>query len=287
MPYVTEDNITEIAVERWATGHTPRMRQVMTALVRHLHAFAREVELTHEEWLAGIRWLTETGQMSNDKRMEFILASDVVGLSMLVVMMNGRTPTGATPNTVLGPFHIAGSPELTDGADMAAGIAGEPCFVTGTVRDLDGNPVAGAVLDVWQADGDGIYEAQIAGQEDARLRAIYRSGPDGRYCIRTVVPLGYSIPMDGTVGALIKCTDISHFRPAHIHFLVEAPGYRPVITHLFRRGDQYLATDVVFGTREELIVDFRAMPAGETPTGEPIDTPYCAVDFDIVLDRAG
>ena len=158
---VTEENITELAAKRWGTAHDPRLAEVLTALVRHLHDFAREVRLTEPEWMAAIQWLTRTGQMSDDKRAEFILASDVLGLSMLVVQMNHHFDDRATPATVLGPFHIDGSPPLPFGADMSHGVAGTPLFVHGTVRDLSGAPVGGAVLDVWQADGDGMYEAQL------------------------------------------------------------------------------------------------------------------------------
>ena len=230
MQMVTEDNITELAVERWGTAHDPRLAEVLTSLVRHLHDFAREVRLTEDEWMAAIQWLTSTGQMSDDKRQEFILASDVLGLSMLVVQLNHRFDERATPATVLGPFHIEGSPELGYAGDMAVGIEGDPLYIHGVVRDLDGRPVLGAVLDVWQADGDGAYEAQL-GVDEARLRGKFASRDDGTYCVRTITPKGYTIPMDGTVGDLIGRTDISHFRPAHVHFLVTAPGFEPLITH--------------------------------------------------------
>ena len=185
MQLVTEENITDLAVQRWQTAHDPRTAELMAALVRHLHAFAREVHLSEAEWMAAIQWLKRTGQISDDKREEFILASDVLGLSMLVVQMNHGLADGATPATVLGPFHIDGSPPLPFGADMSEGIAGTPLFVHGTVRDLSGAPVAGAVLDVWQADGDGMYEAQLE-VDEARLRAKYSSREDGSYCVRTV-----------------------------------------------------------------------------------------------------
>ena len=233
MQLVTEDNITDLAVERWATAKDPRLAEILTSLVRHLHGFAREVRLTEAEWMAAVQWLNRTGQISDEKRQEFILASDVLGLSMLVVQMNHRLDPDATPNTVLGPFHIDGSPPLPFGADMSDGVAGTPLFVHGTVRDLSGAPVAGALLDVWQADGDGMYEAQLE-VDEARLRAKYSSREDGSYCVRTVAPLGYAIPMDGPVGELVGATEISHFRPAHVHFLIDVPGYEPLITHLFQ-----------------------------------------------------
>jgi hydroxyquinol 1,2-dioxygenase len=286
MQLVTEDNITDLAVERWATAKDPRLAQIMTALVRHLHDFAREVRLSEAEWMAAIQWLNRTGQISDEKRQEFILASDVLGLSMLVVQMNHRLDPDATPNTVLGPFHIDGSPPLAFGADMSDGIAGTPLFVHGTVRDLSGAPVGGAVLDVWQADGDGMYEAQLP-VDEARLRAKYTTREDGSYCVRTVAPLGYAIPMDGPVGELVGATEISHFRPAHVHVLIDVPGYEPLITHLFQEGAEYLDSDVVFGTKEELVVAFEQRQAGPTPDGGAIDGPWLSAEYDFVLQRRG
>src|SRR5262245_49805849 len=202
MQLVTEDNITELAKQRWGTAHDERTRELLTGLVQHLHDFAREVRLTEDEWMAAIQWLNRTGQISDEKREEFILASDVLGLSMLVVQMNHRFDEAATPATVLGPFHIDGSPELDYAADMSEDLPGVPLYISGTVRSLDGTPIPKAVLDVWQADEDGAYEAQLV-VEEARLRAKYATREDGSYCIRTIAPKGYSIPMDGPVGDLI------------------------------------------------------------------------------------
>jgi hydroxyquinol 1,2-dioxygenase len=284
---VTEDNITDLAVERWATAKDPRLAELMTAFVRHLHDFAREVRLTEAEWMAAMQWLTATGQISNEKREEFILASDVLGLSMLVVQMNHRLDPQATPATVLGPFHIDGSPEFDYAGDMSDGLPGTPLYLHGTVRDLAGNPVAGGVLDVWQADTDGAYEVQIPDVDEARLRAKYTTREDGSYCIRTIAPLGYTIPMDGPVGELIGRTEISHFRPAHIHFLINVPGYEPLITHLFREGSQYLDSDVVFGTKQELVVRFDEREAGPTPDGGTSEVPWVEARYDFVLQPQG
>jgi hydroxyquinol 1,2-dioxygenase len=284
---VTEDNITDLAVERWATAKDPRLAELMTAFVRHLHDFAREVRLTEAEWMAAMQWLTATGQISNEKREEFILASDVLGLSMLVVQMNHRLDPQATPATVLGPFHIDGSPEFDYAGDMSDGLPGTPLYLHGTVRDLAGNPVAGGVLDVWQADNDGAYEVQIPDVDEARLRAKYTTREDGSYCIRTIAPLGYTIPMDGPVGDLIGRTEISHFRPAHIHFLINVPGYEPLITHLFREGSQYLDIDVVFGTKQELVVRFDEREAGPTPDGATSEVPWAEARYDFVLQPLG
>ena len=282
MQLVTEDNITGLAAERWATARDPRLAELMTALVRHLHDFAREVRLTEAEWMAAIQWLTRTGQISDDKREEFILASDVLGLSMLVVQMNHRLDPAATPATVLGPFHIEGSPELGYGEDMSEGVAGIPLYLSGTLRDLDGKPVAGGVLDVWQADPEGAYESQLD-VDEARLRAKYTTREDGSWCVRTVAPKGYTIPMDGPVGELIGRTEISHFRPAHVHFLLGVPGYEPLITHLFQEGADYLDSDVVFGTKQELIVAFEPREPGPTPDGGSSDRPWLCADYDFVL----
>jgi hydroxyquinol 1,2-dioxygenase len=282
MQLVTEQNITELAKQRWGTAHDERSRELLTALVQHLHDFAREVRLTEDEWMAAIQWLKRTGQISDDKREEFILASDVFGLSMLVVQLNHRFDPGATPATVLGPFHIDGSPELDYAADMSEGLPGVPMFISGTVRGLDGTPVGGAVLDVWQADEEGAYEGQLE-VEEARLRAKYTTREDGTYCIRTITPKGYAIPMDGPVGDLIRLTDISYFRPAHVHFLLNVPGFEPLITHLFEERGKYLDSDVVFGTKQELVVGYQHHEPGPTPDGGHSEVPWVTATYDFVL----
>ena len=285
MPYATEENLTDLAVKQWGACHSPRLRQIMQSLVKHLHGFARDVELKQDEWLMAVEWLAKTGKLCTDKRQEFILLSDVLGISMLVDAMNHRFPEGATPSTVIGPFHIDDSPEMPMGANLAEGLAGETCFLVGTVSDMDGKPVAGAKLDIWQADADGLYESQL-GAEEPVLRAVFHTGAEGTYAIRTIAPPGYSIPMDGTVGDLLRETDISHFRPAHIHFLITAHGYETLITHLFKKDAKYIDSDVVFGVKEKLIVEFEKHPAGKTPTGEVSSEPYVVVNYDFVLSKA-
>ncbi|MBN6041163.1 dioxygenase [Amycolatopsis sp. 195334CR] len=284
MAFVNEDNLTELAGQRWASAHDPRLAELITALVRHLHEFAREVRLTEDEWAAAMDWLAATGRMSDEKRQEFILASDVLGLSTLVVQLNNRFTAKATPATVLGPFHIDGSPPAEFGFDMAAGLDGTPLFITGTVTDTGGTPLPGAVLDVWQADTDGYYESQLPEVDEARLRAKYRAREDGTYCVRTIAPKGYSIPMDGPVGDLLSRTGISHFRPAHVHFMLDEPGHRKLITHLFQEGADYLDTDVVFGTKDALVVPFTERPAGPSPDGGHLDRPFLHATFDFVLE---
>ncbi|WP_280421825.1 dioxygenase [Nocardia carnea] len=286
MTFVNEDNITDLAVERWATAHNPRLAQLMTALVRHVHNFAREVGLTEDEWMAAIEWLTETGKISNDKRQEFILASDVIGLSTLVVQLNNRFTAEATPATVLGPFYIDGSPPAKFGHDMSDGLPGIPLFITGKVTDIEGSPIPGAVLDVWQADAGGVYEAQIPEIDEARLRAKYQAREDGTYCVRTIAPRGYQIPMDGTVGHLIQKTRISEFRPAHVHFLIDEPGYVKLITHLFQEGADYLDSDVVFGVKDALVVPFTEQRPGTGPDGGVMNEPFLVAHYDFTLQYA-
>jgi hydroxyquinol 1,2-dioxygenase len=285
MPFATEENLTELALKQWEACHSPRLRQIMQSLVKHLHGFARDVELKQDEWLMAVEWLAKTGKLSSEKRQEFILISDVLGISMLVDAMNHRFPGGATPSTVMGPFHIEDSPAMEMGANVAEGLAGEPTFLVGTVRDLNGKPVEGATIDIWQADADGLYESQL-GSEEPVLRAIFRTGPDGKYAIRTIAPPGYSIPMDGTVGDLLRQTDISHFRPAHIHFLIAAAGYETLITHLFKKGAKYIDSDVVFGVKEPLIAEFEKHAPGKAPTGEILAEPFVVVNYDFTLSNA-
>jgi hydroxyquinol 1,2-dioxygenase len=284
MTYVTEQNLTDVAMKRWSDIPDPRLREVMQSLIKHLHGFVRDVELRPDEWFAAIDWLTRTGQMCSGNRQEFILTSDVLAVSMLMDAINNRRTQGATPSTVEGPFHVPDAPAMANGANMADGAPGTPCFVTGTVRGLSGEPVAGAVLDLWQTDGEGRYEAQREGGDGPWMRGLYRTQPDGSYAIRTVAPISYTIPMDGTVGELVKRTNISHMRPAHIHFAITTPGYHSLVTHLFQRGDKYIDNDVVYGVKEPLIVEFKKRPPGKAPTGEQINEPFYVVHYDFVLE---
>ena len=284
MPYVTEDNLTDVVLERWKDIPDPRLRQIMQSLIKHLHDFVRDIEPTQAEWATGIDWLTRTGQMCSQKRQEFIMTSDVLGVSMLVDGINHRQPGKATPSTVEGPFHVPNAPSIANGGNMAEGCPGIPCFVAGTVRGLDGEPVAVAVLDLWQADGEGLYEDQRHVQ-GPWMRGLYRSRPDGSYAVRTVAPIGYTIPMDGTVGELMNRAKISHMRPAHIHFAVTAAGYHGCVTHLFQKGDEFIETDVVYGVKEPLVVEFVKKPPGKSQTGEMVSMPFYEVKYDFVLQK--
>jgi hydroxyquinol 1,2-dioxygenase len=270
VPYVTEENLTDIAIDRWSNIPDERLREVMQAAVKHIHAFVREVEPTKEEWFTAIQWLTAIGKKSDDKRQEMILTSDILGVSMLVDAINHRTPS---------------APHVENGKMVTEGAPGVPCVVVGTIKGLDGKPIAGATIDMWQTDGEGLYESQRE-IDNAYMRGIYHSQADGSYIVRTVAPIGYTIPMDGPVGDLMQQTEISHFRPAHIHFAISAPGYHGVVTHLFVAGDEYIETDVVYGVKKELIVDFKQKPAGKAQNGETIKEPYFEVNYDFVLQKA-
>jgi hydroxyquinol 1,2-dioxygenase len=282
MPYVNEQNLTDVVLDRWKAISDPRLKQVMQSFIEHLHAFVRDVEPTEAEWAKAIGFLTSIGQKCDDKRQEVILFSDVMGVSMLVDTINHRLESAATPTTVEGPFHVPNAPEFADGGNMAAKAPGIPCFIAGTVRGLDGRPVANATLDLWQTDGEGLYEAQRDVTEPW-MRGLFHSKPDGSYSVRTVAPIGYSIPMDGPVGDLFRHTDISEMRPAHIHFCIEAPGYHRVVTHLFQRGCPYIETDVVYGVKPPLIVDFVEHPPGTAPNGDKVDTKFYTIKYDFVL----
>ncbi len=262
MATFSEDQLTRAVIDRMDGSANPRLKEIMAAVVRHLHAVAREVQLTEAEWFQAIQFLTATGQMCDDKRQEFILLSDTLGLSMLVDAINHKKPGGATESTVLGPFHVDGAPDLPMGADiMRHGAGGEPTLVSGVVTDGTGRPIDGAVLDVWQTGPDGFYDVQ---KPDAPLdlRARFRTGADGRYHFRTAKPVSYPIPVDGPVGKMLLALGRHPYRPAHLHFIVSAAGFEPVTTHLFVKGDPYLGSDVVFGVKPSLIVDFASQPDG-------------------------
>ena len=286
--HVDEFSITELVnrqiARQIATTAPDRLAEIVSALTRHLHDFAREVRLSENELMDGIRFLTQVGQMCNDRRQEFILLSDVLGLSMLVTAQNNRKPQGCTQATVFGPFHVENSPEHALGDDIANGAQGEPCFVRGTVRGLAGEPVAGARLEVWQADEDGFYDVQYAGLDEARARATLKTGPDGDYRFRSIVANPYPIPHDGPVGKLLAAVGRHPWRPAHLHFMIPAAGYETLITHVFRNGDSYLESDAVFGVRESLIADWRRHPPGPGPDGSVLSVPFYTLDFDFVLN---
>ena len=284
MALLTGDDFTKSVLKRWEDIPDPRLREVMQSAIKHLHAFVSEVEPTGAEWFKAIEFLTAIGHKCDDKRQEFILASEVMGVSMLVDDINNRRVAGATPSTVEGPFHIPNAPEVADGGDMAKGAPGIPCFVSGTVRGLAGEPIGGAVLDLWQTDGEGLYEEQRR-TEEPWMRGIYRTRPDGAYTIRTVAPISYTIPMDGPIGEFFGRTNMSHMRPAHIHFAISAPGYHGVVTHLFQKGDEYIDNDVVYGVKAPLVVEFVKRPPGRAPNGDMVDTPFYEVNYDFVLEQ--
>lgn len=262
MRNVTQDNITQAVLARFAAAPDARFKEIITSLVQHLHTFARDVKLTEEEWLQGIQFLTATGQKCDDQRQEFILLSDVLGLSMLTVAMNNDKPEGCTEATVFGPFFLDDAPHFAHGDDVANGARGEPCVVSGQVRGLGGEPVPDATINVWQADADGHYDVQYADLAHAQARGILKSGPDGRFHFRTIVAEAYPIPTDGPVGRLLEATRSTPWRPAHLHFMVEAPGYERLITHVFRDHDPYLDSDAVFGVRQSLVAEWPRQPDG-------------------------
>jgi len=284
----SEDDITAEALARFAETPDPRLRQIMLSLIGHLHAFVKEVQLTEAEWFQAIEILTEAGKMCSDKRQEFILFSDTLGVSMVVDLLDHRKPEGATESTVFGPFHRLGAPEMPAGGNIAhRDLTGVPTLVSGRVLDLDGRPIAGAVLDVWQAQSNGLYDAQDKDPDALHMRGKFRSDAAGNYLIRTVQPVNYPIPSDGPVGAMLQATGRHPWRPAHIHFVVSADGYEPVTTHIFDRTDPYLASDAVFAVKDSLVCDF---VRHETP--EPaasrlgIAAPYLTASFDFRLTPA-
>jgi hydroxyquinol 1,2-dioxygenase len=253
MRQLDEDTLTAEVVARLEKTPNPRLREIMAAAVKHLHAFAREVQLTEEEWFEGIRFLTEVGRSCDGKRQEFILLSDVLGLSMMVVAQNHETAPGATEATVLGPFFAHGAKEYGYGADLREGatMQGEDVWVSGRVLSVDGKPIPGAVLDIWQAKAVGIYDLQTGGEFELRGRVT--ANDKGEYAFASYKPKFYSIPMDGPVGELVRATGNHHMRPVHMHAIVSAPGYQQVITHVFVEGDPYLDNDAVFAVKNSLV----------------------------------
>lgn len=284
MRNLDEDNITRAVIGMHASAVTPRLRVLMTCLVQHLHAFAREVALTEEEWFQGIQFLTEVGHITSDTRQEFILLSDTLGLSTLVTALNNKKPNGCTEATVFGPFHVEGSPRVELGGDVANGAEGAPCFVRGTMVGLDGRPVPHAELQVWQADAAGNYDVQYGGDTPHRARATLNADEGGNFHFKSIRAEAYPIPHDGPVGKMLEALGRHPWRPAHLHFMVTAPGYERLITHVFRNGDRYLDSDAVFGVRSSLIADWIEHAPGATPDGTHSDVPFYTLDFRFVLN---
>jgi hydroxyquinol 1,2-dioxygenase len=285
MRNIDEHNITGAVIARLENCADPRLKELLSSLVRHLHDFARETKLTEAEWLQGIEFLTATGHMSDAKRQEFILLSDTLGVSMLTVAQNHSLVPGATEATVFGPFHVETAPQFANGADIAADAPGEPLFVACTIRGSDGAPVAGAAVDVWQADQEGFYDVQYQDLDHHRARGVLHSDGEGRVRFRSILPVAYPVPTDGPVGRMLVASGRHPWRPAHVHFRIQAPGYETLTTHVFRAGDPYLDSDVVFGVRSSLISDYVAHAAGSGPHAQDIEGPYHTLAFDFVLQR--
>jgi hydroxyquinol 1,2-dioxygenase len=281
-----EQSITQAVIDRLAQSDDPRFKQVMTSLVTHLHDFVRDVQLTESEWIGAIQFLTDVGQTCTEKRQEFILLSDTLGVSVLVITLNHPADHGSAESTVLGPFYWEGAPDLPRGSNLAQGVKGEPTFYSGRVLSADGEPLANALLDIWSGDGDGDYDMQIPGETGMKARGRIRTDAEGRYWFRSIRPTFYPVPTDGPVGRMLRKMGRHPYRPGHIHMIVSAPGYRPVTTHLFVAGSKYLDSDAVFGMKESLVAQFDRHPPGAGPDGERMEVPFYTVNYDFRLRPA-
>lgn len=284
----TEDDITAEVLRRFDATEDPRLKQIMQSLVKHIHAFLKDVQLQESEWWKGIEFLTKTGQMCSDRRQEFILLSDTLGVSMVTDLISNRKPAGATESTVFGPFHREGAPEKKYGDSIiGADRHGMVTYMSGRVLDLHGKPIAGAELDVWQAAADGLYDVQDSSLQEMNMRGKFKTDKDGRYLVVTTRPVAYQIPSDGPVGQMLKATNRHPWRPAHVHFVVSAPGYSPVTTHVFDSIDKYLDGDAVFGVKNSLITEFKEHKTKDEAAQKfGAEPPFCTCEFDFVLAPA-
>jgi hydroxyquinol 1,2-dioxygenase len=284
---LADEQLTDAVLASFDGAGSPRFRQIMRSLVTHLHAFVSDVQLTEEEWFAGIDFLTRTGDTTDDQRQEFVLASDVLGISMLVIGINNRRSAGATASTVFGPFFVEGSPRFDNGADIANGAPGQPCLMQGRVLSVTGDPIPGARIEVWQADDHGFYDVQYRDLDAPRGRGHLYSDDQGRWWFWSVRPEAYPIPDDGPVGDLLQAAGRSPMRPAHVHFLVSADGHETLITHVFDEDDEHLDTDAVFGVKDQLLTSFERHEPGTAPDGTRMDVPYHTMRYDLVLQPTG
>jgi len=279
-------DITAAAVASFDGADDERLRTLAQVLTRHLHAFATEVGLTQGEWEECIRILTETGQITDDRRQEFILWSDTLGLSMLVDALANPLPSGATESTVLGPFYVPGSPVRPYGASIAEEVAGAPAWIHGKVLDLDGGPIPGAELDVWQNGDDRLYAVQNAEAPEDHLRGRFTTRDDGSYAFLAVRPVPYTIPDDGPVGRMLAATGRHPWRPAHVHMIVRASGYRTLATHIFDRESEYLGSDAVFAVKPSLLREFVRRPADDPERPYGVEGEWFSVENTLVLAPA-
>jgi protocatechuate 3,4-dioxygenase beta subunit len=285
--YFTEENSADVVAGQIAATTEPRLAEVVSAITRHLHAAVKEIEPTQDEWLTAIKFLTETGHKSDDWRQEFILLSDIFGVSMLVDAINNRKPSGASESTVLGPFHVPNAPELSMGANICLDGKGHPMLIKGRILNTQGSPIEGTKIDVWQTNDDGFYDVQQKGiQPDFNLRGVFRTGSDGIYNFWGAKPLFYPIPDDGPVGKLLGSLGRHPYRPAHLHYILEANGYETLITHIFDPDDKYINSDAVFGVKESLLAKFDLIEDPERIASEDTDGPFYEVIHDFVLAPA-
>jgi hydroxyquinol 1,2-dioxygenase len=287
MRNLNETDLTDAVIAKLATTSDTRFRQISECLVHHLHDFVREVELTEAEWLQAIRFLTAVGQKCDDRRQEFILLSDTLGVSMLVDAINHRYPEGATETTVFGPFYQPDAPFADNGADVSGNAVGEPLHFSGRVLTVAGEPIAGAIVEMWATDGEGWYDVQLEHLKSSQLRWRFKSDLEGRFSFWSVNPVSYPIPGDGPVGAMLAAMGRHPYRPAHIHFMLSAPGYRKVITHVFAAGDGYLDSDAVFGVKKSLITRFIEHAPGRAPDGRIMDRPFHSASYEFHLAPNG
>ena len=285
--YFTVKDSVKVVQDRSGPKANKRVKFIFDSLVKHMHAFVKETNITMDEWVYGINFLTKTGHLSTDWRQEFILLSDTLGISMLVETLNNHKMSGETESTVLGPFYIANAPKYPSGANICLDGKGEPVWVHGRVTDAKGKPIAGAILDVWQANEDGFYDVQQKGiQPDMNLRGVFTSEKDGTYNFRSAYPRYYPIPFDGTVGNMLQALDRNHNRPAHLHFIVSAPGFEKVTTHIFTPDCPWLKDDAVFGVKESLIADFKTVDDPKKAAEFGMPNPFKIVEWNFLLSKA-
>lgn len=285
MKNLDERSITQAVIERNSSASNERLKDVMHSLVQHLHSFAREVELTEEEWEIGVKFLTDVGQICSLTRQEFILLSDTLGLSTLVIAQNHKKPIGCTEATVFGPFHVKNAPRLELGSNMSEDVKGISWFVGGVIKDMHGNAIPNAEIEVWQADGEGFYDVQKEYLNEHQGRAVFHADNNGKYYFQTIVPEAYPIPHDGPVGKMLEALNRHPWRPAHLHFMITAPGYERLVTHVFKEDGEYLDSDAVFGVRTSLIAEWIKHENTIAPNGEYQANPFYTLDFDFILNK--